>query len=122
NYLESEKLHIPLIILGSCPDLAHENLLLQDPISWEIVIKEAAKRLGVSLDTNQKIKNEYVPVNLHYFYEITRTPCDIFIRIRKGKDEFQYVKRIHQKDVFDKETIVRYESQGLKEFYVSSEY
>lgn len=122
NYLKSENLNIPLLVLGACPEIAHEVLCLEDPISWEIVIKEAAKRLGVSLDTTKKIKADYVPVSLHYFYEINRTPCDIFIRIKKGKDEYQYVKRIHQKDTFDKETIAKYESQGLKEFYVASEY
>jgi len=122
NYLKSENLNIPLVVLGACPDMAHEVLCLEDPIGWEIVIKEAAKRLGVTLDTTKKIKSDYVPVSLHYFYEINRTPCDIFIRIKKGKDEYQYVKRIHQKDTFDKETITKYEAQGLKEFYVSSDY
>lgn len=122
NYLKAEGLNIPMIVLGACPDIAHEVLCLEDPIGWEIVIKESAKRLGVSLDTTQKVKNEFVPVSLHYFYEITHTPCDIFIRIKKGKDEFQFVKRIHQKDTFDKEAILKYEAQGLKEFYVSVEY
>lgn len=122
NYIKSQGLKTSLIVLGTCPDIAHEVLCLQDPISWEIVIREAASRLGVNLDTTKKIKADYVAVSLHYFYEITRTPCDIFIRIKKGRDEFQYVKRIHQKDIFDKETIKKYELQGLEEFYVSQEY
>ncbi|MFA5583461.1 MAG: hypothetical protein WDA09_04530 [Bacteriovoracaceae bacterium] len=122
NYLRREELNIPLIVLGACPDIAHEVLCLEDPISWEIVIKEAAKKLGVVLDTTKKIKSEYVPVSLHYFYEINRTPCDVFIRIKKGRDEYQFVKRIHQKDTFDKEDILKYEKQGLKEFYISTEY
>lgn len=122
HYLKSEGLNIPLIVLGACPEIAHEVLCLEDPISWEIVIKEAAKRLGVPLDTTIKVKADYVPVSIRFFYEISRTPCDVFIRIKKGKDDFQYVKRIHQKDTFDKETILKYEEQGLQEFYVPADY
>lgn len=122
QYLKDEGLTTSLIVLGACPEVANEVLCLEDPISWEIVIKEAAKRLHVELDTTKKIKTNYVPVSLHYFYEITRTPCDIFIRIKKGKDEYQFVKRIHQKDTFDIETIRKYEEQGLKEFYISADY
>jgi HD-GYP domain-containing protein (c-di-GMP phosphodiesterase class II) len=63
-----------------------------------------------------------IPNSIYYFYDIQKTPCDVFIRIKKGPNEYQFVKRIHSKDVFDKSIIKKYEEQGLKEFFISKDY
>lgn len=123
QYLKSENLETGMIILGECPQLADQVLCLQEPVSWEILIRQAAQTLGVSLqDITHRVKPDYIPVGLHYFRDISKTPCDVYIRIKKGPHEYQYVKRIHSKDTFDLEAIQKYEEQGLKEFYVSKDY
>lgn len=123
QFIKNESLQTSLIILGECPSLADEVLCLQEPVSWEILIKQAASHLGVTIqDAVNKVKPDYLPIGLHYFYDIQRTPCDVYIRIKKGPNEYQFVKRIHSKDVFDKPAIQKYEEQGLKEFYIPKDY
>jgi HD-GYP domain-containing protein (c-di-GMP phosphodiesterase class II) len=123
QYLKNEGLETGMIILGECPQLADQVLCLQEPVSWEILIRQAAQYLGVSLqDITHRVKPDFLPVGLHFFRDITKTPCDVYIRIKKGPHEYQFVKRIHSKDVFDHEAIQKYEDQGLKEFYVSKDY
>jgi hypothetical protein len=123
HFIKNEGLSTSLIIMGECKQLAHEVICLKEPVSWEILIKQAAHALGVSLqDSLQKIRPDYIPVGVHYFYDIQKTPCDVYIRIKKGPHEFQFVKRIHSKDVFEKADIIKYEQQGLKEFYIAKDY
>lgn len=123
QHIKNEGLNTSLIVLGECPILANEILCLQEPVSWEILIKQAASHLGVNLqDISSKVKADYLPVGLYYFYDIQKTPCDIYIRIKKGPNDYQYVKRIHSKDTFDQADIKKYEEQGLKEFYVPRDY
>jgi HD-GYP domain-containing protein (c-di-GMP phosphodiesterase class II) len=123
NFIESEGLETSLIVIGECPTLATEVLCLQAPVSWEILIKHAAKYLGVTMkETSHKVKPDYIPVNILYFYDINHTPCDIYIRIKKGPGDYQYVKRIHSKDQFDRVAINKYEEQGLKELYIAKDY
>lgn len=121
QYLKQEGLETSLIVLGQCPPLEKEATCLKDPINWEILIKEAARHLGVSMK-DKKIQPDYIPVGLHFFYHIQKTPCDVFIRIKKGLNEYQFVKRIHSKDTFDQTDIKKYQEQGLKEFYVPKDY
>lgn len=123
QFLRNEGLGTQMIILGECPQLADQVLCLQEPVSWEILIRQAAQSLGVSLqDISHRVKPDYIPVGLHFFRDIQKTPCEVYIRIKKGPHEYQYVKRIHSKDTFDHEAIQKYEEQGLKEFYVSKDY
>lgn len=123
QFMKNEGLGTTMIILGECPQLADQVLCLQEPVSWEILIRQAAQALGVSLqDISQRVKPDYLPIGLHFFRDIVKTPCDVYIRIKKGPHDYQFVKRIHSKDTFDVETIQKYEEQGLKEFFVSKDY
>lgn len=123
QFLKSEGLSIPLLVLGECMTLASEVLCLQDPISRDDLIRQAASHLGVTLkDVVSKVKPDYLPVGLHFFHDIQKSPCDIYIRIKKGPNEYQFVKRIHSKDTFDKAAILKYEEQGLREFFIPNDY
>lgn len=123
NFIKNEGLATSLLVIGECPTLANEVLCLQEPVSWELLIKQAAQHLGVTLkNTITKVRPDYLPVGVHYFYDIQQTPCDVYIRIKKAPNDYQYVKRIHSKDVFDKTAIKKYEEQGLKEFYILKDY
>lgn len=123
NFIKSENLETSMIIIGECPQIAGEVLCLQETISWEILVNEAAKQLGVTLqDVMNKIKPTYLPVGIHYFFDIEQTPCDVYIRIKQGPNEYQFMKRIHSKDHFEKGMIQRYAEFGLKEFYIPKDY
>lgn len=123
NFIKSNNLETLLIVMGECPQISGEILCLQEPVSWEILVQQAAEHLGVTLqDVMNKVKPTYLPVGIHYFYDIGQTPCDVYIRIKKGPNEYQFMKRIHSKDHFDKSIIKKYENLGLKEFYISKDY
>lgn len=123
RYLKGEGSQTAMIVMGNCPEISNEVVCLPGPVSWEELVKQAAKHLGVTLqDVINRPRPDFLPVGLYYFYEITHVPCDVYIRIKKGHQDYQFVKRIHQKDVFDKDTIHKYEEQGLKELYVPKDY
>ena len=123
NFLKNENISTALIVIGQSESISSEVLCLEDPLSWEILIKQAAQHLGVNLQGSLgRVKPDFLPVGVHYFYDITQTPCDVYIRIKKASNEYQYVKRIHSKDVFDLNDINKYEEQGLKEFYIPKDY
>ncbi|MBD65445.1 MAG: hypothetical protein CME62_09580 [Halobacteriovoraceae bacterium] len=124
QYLKDRDLDIPLIVLGDCPpELSGEVLALKEPVSWEILVKHAGKLLGVSeLEEKIKVKPNYIPISINYFFDIDHTPCDVYIRIKKSNQEYQYVKRLHEQDSFTQEDIQKYISQGLKDFYIPRDY
>jgi len=123
NYLKEEGLEIPLIVLGESKELSNEYLTLKYPISWEILIKHAADTLGVSDELVEKQKAPaFVAVDSFYFYDISHTPCDVYIRIKRENNEYHFVKRLHNQDRFTHADIQKYESQGLKKFYVPKDY
>ena len=123
DYLQSKNLEIPLIVLGECQKLNDKALILSENSPWELLVKVAGKTLGVTLeDISKKIKPDYAPVQIYYFYEIQETPCDVYIRIQKSPTDVQFVKRLHSQDQFDHDDIAKYEQQGLKFFYVERDY
>lgn len=123
QYIKDHELNTNLIVMGECPPISNQVLCLNEPVSWENLIKQAASHLGVTLqDAISKMKPDFLPVGIYYFYDIQKTPCDVYIRIKKGPSDYQYVKRIHSKDVFDKTVIKKYEDQGLREFFIPKDY
>lgn len=123
KYMQKYELDIPMIVLGDCQEISDKVLTLKSPIDWEILVQHAQKLMGVTEeDIQKKIIPDYVPIESKYFYEITHSPCDIFIRIKKSNAQFDYVKRIHAQDNFEMADIEKYESQGVKEFYVEKDY
>lgn len=123
QFLTQESLDIPMIVMGDVPELKDKAVCFPEPVSWEKMVQQAAKFLGVTPeDLAKRVKPDFVPMGLSYFYDITQTPCDVYLRIKKAPGEYQFVKRIHSKDTFDIHTIKKYEEQGLKEFYVQRDY
>ena len=120
EYIKESKEETGLIILGKTTHKVEDIAIVQnDPNNFEETIKIASKILGVTEDGLQnKILPDYIPIPVKYFYPLHTTPCDIFIRIKKGPDDYQFVKRIHGGDTFSKSMILKYTEQGLKDFYI----
>jgi hypothetical protein len=109
-----------LIILGTFEHHLKKNYInIKDHLDWEQVISKAAKVISIDEDIlKNKINPEFIPIPINYFIPIESTACDIFIRIKKAADDFQYVKRIHAGDKYSKSMIHKYISQGLDYFYI----
>lgn len=123
DYLQTNNLDIPLIVIGTCPELSDKAIVIDKNGPWETLVKIAGKALGVTLEEiAKKVKPDFVPIRLYYFYEIQETPCDIFIRIQKSPGDIQFIKRLHAQDSFSIEDIKKYQDQGLKSFYIERDY
>ncbi len=123
DYIKQNDEEIGLIILGPADEKIKEiGIVQENPNNFEETIKSASKILGVTEESLQKkILPDYIPIPVTYFYPLQTTPCDVFIRIKKGPDEYQFVKRIHGGDTFSKAMILKYTEQGLKMFYIPKE-
>lgn len=122
QYIEDNKLDATLIVLGSVAKPGPNTVCVDNPREWEKVVHYAAKVLGLNeAEILKKVTPEYVPVPVKYFLNLEVSCCDVFIRIRKTPTEFQFIKRIHSGDNCTKESIIRYQQQGLENFYIPKE-
>lgn len=122
QYIEDNKLDATLIVLGSVAKPGPNTVCVENPREWEKVVHYAAKVLGLNeAEILKKVTPEYVPVPVKYFLNLEVSCCDVFIRIRKTPTEFQFIKRIHSGDNCTKESIIRYQQQGLENFYIPKE-
>lgn len=123
NHIQENDLDIPMIVLGDSKELSQKVLTLKNDVDWEILIKHAANILGVTPEEIQKKSQpKFASLATTYFYEISHTPCDVYIRLKKTNGEYNFVKRLHAQDGFDYKDIQKYEQQGLKYFYIPSDY
>lgn len=123
NYLSTNKSSIPVLVVGNASSSFKHVVAIDSNQEWKKIILSAGEILGVKVDFDEsKLQNEYAPISIDYFLNITSTSlgCDVFIRIKKG-DDFQYIKRLHSTDEFSREDIEKYKKDGLKEFYVLKE-
>ncbi|MCO4795004.1 MAG: hypothetical protein KC493_14910 [Bacteriovoracaceae bacterium] len=120
EYISSNDTEIGLIILGSVEQSMDDVAIVQDNINdFEETIRSASKILGVNEDVlSKKVLPDYIPIPLNYFFPLDTTACDVFIRIKKGPDEYQFVKRIHAGDTYSKTMVQKYIDQGLNNFYI----
>lgn len=120
KFIQEKSADTGLLVLGEVPEGATDMAVgITNPKEWEKVVQSAARILGINPELlSRKVIPDYVPIPVKYFLNLDTSCCDVFIRIKKGPDEFQFVKRIHDGDTFSKAVINRYVDQGLKLFYI----
>lgn len=126
NFIREQERETGLIISGpEAVDKLDLGIALEvaDPFNWEETIQLAAKSLGVTQDLlEKKVRPDYVPIRIKVFRYLNSTPCDVFIRIKRGPGDYQYVKRLHSGDSFSDQLINKYIEQGLANFYIPKDY
>lgn len=123
EFIKTNQREIGLIVIGELPKNAHDVAVsVPDEKNWEQIIQLSTKILGVTpKDLEERIIPDFVPVPIHYFYPLSFSCCDVFIRIKKSPSEYQFIKRIHSGDSFSKDMVRKYEEQGLINFYIPKE-
>lgn len=118
KYLKSTGSKTELIVLGVDVELLGTTICLEQPINWHHLLQEASNILN-----NEAISDneDFYPVSIHHFMGIGSSPCDIFIRIKKGEERFQFVKLLNAHEEIDQDRLARYAEQSLKELYVTLE-
>lgn len=124
DYLIENQLEISMIVMGPETKRPTEHTInIPSEKDWEKVIQTTAKVLGINEDVlARKAIPDYVSVPVGYFLNLDSINCDVFIRIKKSPTEFQFVKRIHNGDSISKESIQRYQDQGLEYFFIPKEH
>jgi hypothetical protein len=123
QYLLGEKSNTPLLVVGNKVS-SYKNLYnIEGNSEWRVIVEKVNQILNVNQDDAFKALPEYVPASIYYFMNnnMVMSGCDIFIRVKKNEDEFQYVKRLHAGDHFSREDILKYYEGGLNEFYIAKE-
>lgn len=123
NHLIENESEAGLLITGHVDFVLGLNSInIPDHLDWEKVVKSSAKMLNVSPELlEKKVRPNYIPIPIGHFSSISSTSCDVFIRIKRSADEFQFVKRIHGGDSFSQAAINKYKSQGLQNLYIKKE-
>lgn len=123
QYLINEKSQTPLLIVGNKTSSYKNVFSIDEKSEWRVIVEKVNHILKTTSSDAEAILPRYVPVSIYYFMNITSiiSGCDIFIRVKKNEDEFQYVKRLHAGDHFSREDIIRYQESGLNEFFIAKE-
>lgn len=123
HFLVENNRETSLIILGYADfDLSPHTVNVKDQFEWEEVLKVSAKLLHIDQEAlNKKVRPDFVPIPIGHFYNIRSSACDVFIRIKKSADDFQFIKRIHGGDGFSPSVIRKYHEQGLQNLYIAGE-
>jgi hypothetical protein len=121
EFLKANLLKIPMIVLGENSALKSKVVELDKEIEWKYLVENAAGALGInSFEVDNRPRPDFMPMPISYFYELELAPCDIYLRISKGLNKFQYIKRIRRDDPISRGEIENYDSKGLASLHVSS--
>ncbi len=124
KFLKIKSSKIPFFVLGRETFHYEVEYLINPASSWKIFIENIAKVVGLTPAKDfMESKIGYQAVPLVYFMNIDQASigCDIFIRIKKENDQFQYIKRFKSGDKFSNEEILKYKESGLLDFYIPRE-
>ncbi|MFN8369971.1 MAG: HD domain-containing phosphohydrolase [Bacteriovoracaceae bacterium] len=119
DYLEEKGSDTPVFCLGDYATTSPKVTVFKEILDYKSVIKKGASILGVTAESMVKKKiNEYVPLPINILRSMDSTKFTVYIRIKKDKNEFEYVKRFHANDSIDYAAVDRYIDSGLRNIYV----
>ncbi|MEK6625239.1 MAG: hypothetical protein AABY86_09740, partial [Bdellovibrionota bacterium] len=122
NFVYEQVNRPPVITLGNVEFSGLQFNSLPDRFKVSELARVVPKAMNLSRKELEAIhRPPYMGISIKNFYGLDKCQCDVFIRITKKNCDDQYVKRLHMGDNFDSVTLQKYESMGLREFYVRSD-
>ncbi len=123
TYLQEKGIFAPVIILGPMTLPVPKNVKFEkNTKDFKYLALKVAGVIGIEFE-NTKLDelNDFQSIPIEFFFNINSSSlgCDVYIRIKKSENDFQFIKRLHSNDQFTREDIEKYQSSGLKEFYIS---
>ena len=121
NAIYDLSLKTPLIVIGEFEHTYQKYALVSEKLRIEEINRLVLKALGLKKENFEHLKlPDYVPFPVKYFYLMTITPCDVYIKLaKKSGDEF--VKRLNFGENFTKNDLKKYEDLGLVDLYILKE-
>ena len=124
RYLKANNLKIPLLVFGKNVYSFTNIVEIESAHYWKKFIVTAGSLLGTDVNIAPIIAPEYVAVDVNYFLNITTTcmGCDVYIKVKRGENDFQFIKMLHSTDGFTRKDIAKYMATGLREFYTAKDH
>ncbi len=121
NTIYDKSLKTPLIVIGEFEHTFKKYAMVSDRLRIEELNRLVLKALNLKKEDFIHMKlPDYVPFPIKYFYLMTISPCDVYIRlVKKSGDD--YVKRLHFGESFTKDDLHKYEDLGLTDFFILKE-
>lgn len=124
KYLTSKDLLTPVVVMGKNETPYPHVCVVDISSSWKTTIEMTARVLGMlpSWDENL-IMQDFVSIPVSYFLNIHNISigCDVYVRVKKDEGQFQYIKRLHSQDYFQRSDIEKYVASGLTDFFITKE-
>lgn len=121
NLIYDNSLKTPLIVIGEFEHTYKKYAMVSDRLRIEELNRLVLKALNLKKEDFNHLKlPDYVSFQTKFFYLMTLSPCDVYIKlVKKSGDE--YVKRLHFGESFTKDDLRKYEELGLQEFFILKE-
>lgn len=121
NFLYDQEEKTPLLIIGDFEHAYKQFAIVSSHWRIEEINRLLLKGLSLKKEDFKHLKlPDYIPYPIHYFYLMSSAPCDVYIRLSK-KEGDEYIKRLKTTEKFDKHELLKYENNGLSEFFVLKE-
>lgn len=118
NCLYDLSLKTPFIVIGDFEHVYKKYALVSDQLRLEEINRLVLKALGLKKEDFDHLKlPDYVPFPVKHFYLMSRSPCDVYIKLLKKTGD-EYVKRLKKGDSFAKDDLKKYEEFGVGDFYI----
>lgn len=121
KYLIEENYSTPLFVLGKATVSRKESRLISCSVYSEELF-QTIKDQFLKNDTKKSKENIplFIPIDFQFvlLHKEYAFPVDFYIRIKRGEDEYQYIKRLHAGDKFNQEEIERFNKHQVSSLYV----
>jgi len=111
-----------VITLGKVETSGFNFVTVVEQIKMQALVKVIVRVLNIETKDLEHLKlPDYIPVPMHFFYLMSRSVCDVFIKLTKSGED-QYVKRLKSNEEFDKSVIQKYEGLKVTFLYIPKDY
>lgn len=119
THLMTIKSSIPLIILGECSTSYESATWLPKDCPPNSVVQAIKSTMGVKKEATTT-RVDFLPIDAQYLLRLNLTSinADLYLRVKRIDDDYQFIKRYFAKDQFAKEEIEKYVKSGVKDFYI----
>lgn len=123
NIIYDISLKTPLVVIGEFEHAFKKYALVSDRLRIEEINRLVLKALNLKKEDFEHLKlPDYISFPVKYFYLMSTSPCDVFIKLLKKSGD-EYIKRLNCGESFSKDDLKKYEELGLSDFYIlRSEY
>ena len=119
KFMQLHGIEVPIITLG-------ESEVLKDhviPVNEKVDIEELMRVISQKLNLTSTVlmgddQSNFFPIPIKYFFFITETLVDTFVRIKRDEGDFHYILRYKSGQSYEKREIKKFLEKGVAFFYI----